>query len=288
MSADSAPAELRDADLTIPSYAFPEAAAIALGQATRYATWRARPIPVPPQLERVHRDEAAALVARALGRGGGWLQPDEVAELLTYYGLPLIEQRIAATVEEATAAAVALSGAVALKAMVPGLLHKTEAGLVRLNLTGAEEVGHAATEMTSALAAMGHPAPTFLVQRMAQPGVEMIVGLVHDPHFGPIVACGAGGVLVEILKDVAVRLTPLAREDATEMVRSLKTYPLLEGYRGAATCDIAALEDALLRVSALAEDIPSIAELDLNPILVSATGAVALDARIRVQDLLQH
>jgi acyl-CoA synthetase (NDP forming) len=117
---------------------------------------------------------------------------------------------------------------------------------------------------------------------MAPPGVEMIVGLVHDPQFGPVVACGAGGVLVELLKDVAVRLTPLTAEDAAEMVRSLKTYPLLSGYRGSVSCDVAALEDVLLRVSGLAEDLTEVAELDLNPVVVLADGAVILDARVRV------
>jgi acyl-CoA synthetase (NDP forming) len=117
---------------------------------------------------------------------------------------------------------------------------------------------------------------------MAPGGIEMIVRLVHDPQFGPVVACGAGGVMVELMKDVAVRLTPLAREDAAEMLRGLKTYPLLKGFRGSAAGDVAALEDVLLRVSALAEDLPQIAELDLNPVVILPTGVVILDARVRI------
>jgi acyl-CoA synthetase (NDP forming) len=117
---------------------------------------------------------------------------------------------------------------------------------------------------------------------MAQSGVEMIVGVVHDPQFGPVLACGAGGTLVELLKDVVVRLTPLAREDAAEMIRELRTYPLLEGYRGSPPRDVAALEDVLLRVSALAEDIPQIVEVDLNPVVVLSQGCTILDARIRL------
>jgi acyl-CoA synthetase (NDP forming) len=117
---------------------------------------------------------------------------------------------------------------------------------------------------------------------MANKGVEMLVGVVHDPQFGPVVACGAGGVQVELLRDVSVRLTPLSREDASEMIRGLKTYPLLDGFRGGPLCDVAALEEGLLRTSAMVEDIPQIAELDCNPFVVQENGAVILDARVRV------
>jgi acyl-CoA synthetase (NDP forming) len=122
----------------------------------------------------------------------------------------------------------------------------------------------------------------FVVQEMARPGAEMIVGVVHDPQFGPVVACGAGGVMVELIKDVSVRLTPLSREDAAGMLRELKTYPLLEGYRGSPRRDVASLEDVILRVGALVDDIPEIAELDLNPVLVHESGATIVDARIRM------
>lgn len=117
---------------------------------------------------------------------------------------------------------------------------------------------------------------------MAGRGVEMLLGVVHDPQFGPVVACGAGGVQVELLKDVSVRLTPLSNEDAAEMIRELKTYPLLEGFRGSVAADVAALEDGLLRLSALVEDLPQIAELDCNPFVIHESGATILDARIRV------
>jgi acyl-CoA synthetase (NDP forming) len=282
MSAQGAPAELQTGDLCIPVYAFPEAAAVALAHAMRYAEWRQRPMPMLDEIRDLHRPDATALIARAQPDGDGWLAPDQVAELLTCYGIPLVEQQFASTADSAAAAAERMGGAVALKGIAPGLIHKTEAGLVRLDLSGAEAVHAAADQMVDALAAGGGPAPTFVVQRMAPGGVEMIVGLVHDPQFGPVVACGAGGVLVELMKDVAVRLTPLAHDDAEEMLRALKTYPLLDGFRGSAPCDIAALEDVLLRVSALAEDLPQIAELDLNPVVVLPTGIVILDARVRV------
>jgi acyl-CoA synthetase (NDP forming) len=190
---------------------------------------------------------------------------------------------LAADPAQAGRAAGALGGQIVLKANAAGVLHKTEAGAIRLGLQGVEAVESAAADMNTRLSASGHPPESFQVQRMAPPGVEMIVGVVHDPHFGPLVACGAGGTMVELLRDVSVRLTPLGPGDASEMVRSLKTFPLLEGFRGRPPADIAALEDALLRISALAEDLPQIAELDCNPLLVLEKGVVILDARVRVK-----
>jgi acyl-CoA synthetase (NDP forming) len=285
LSAKGTPEELRSADVNIPSYAFPETAAIALARAARYREWRDRPETTAPSFEDVRRDEAAAVVAKALCRGDGWLTAEEIAVLMSCYGLPLVEQRIVATAEEAGAAAEEIGGSVALKGIAPGVIHKTEAGAVRLHLEKAEVVRAAARTMTEQLKAQGQSPTGFVVQRMAQKGVEMLVGVVHDPQFGPVVACGAGGVQVELLRDVSVRLTPLSKEDASEMIRSLKTYPLLTGFRGSPVCDVTALEDALLRVSAMVEDIPQIAELDCNPLVVHERGATIVDARIRVSDV---
>jgi acetyl coenzyme A synthetase (ADP forming)-like protein len=282
LSAQAAPEELRSSDIHIPSYSFPETAAIALARAARYRQWRERPETSAPRFVDVRRDEAAAIVATALSRGEVWLTTEETAALFSCYGLPLIEQRIAESPEEAGAAAGQMGCEVALKIIAPGVLHKTEVGGVRLGLRGSEQVSAAANEMAAALAAVGHSPTGFLIQRMAGTGVEMLVGVVHDPQFGPVVACGAGGVQVELLRDVSVRLTPLSREDASEMIRSLKTYPLLDGFRGGPVCDVAALEEGLLRVSALVDDIPQIAELDCNPFVVQEHGAVILDARVRV------
>src|SRR4029079_4769985 len=179
-------------------------------------------------------------------------------------------------------AAEELGGDIALKAIATGLLHKTEAGAVKLHLRGAASVAAAASEMSERLSALGQSPTGFVVQRMAEPGIEMIMGVVHDPQFGPVVACGAGGTQVELLRDVSIRLTPLAQEDASEMIHELKTYPLLTGFRGAPVCDVAALQDGLLRLSAMVEDLPQIAELDLNPFVVHERGASILDARIKV------
>jgi acyl-CoA synthetase (NDP forming) len=222
--------------------------------------------------------------ALADGAGSRWLGPAEVARLLACYGVPVAEWRLAGSPEAAGAAAAELGGAVALKAVAPRLVHKTEAHAVRLNLTGADQVRAAAGEMSAAVAAEGYAVDGFLVQRMVGEGVELLVGVVHDASFGPVIACGAGGTAVELLKDVAVRITPLTEVDAAEMVRSLATYPLLDGYRGAPKADVAALEQLLLRVAALVDAHPEVAELDLNPVRALVDGVAVVDARLRVQE----
>jgi acetate---CoA ligase (ADP-forming) len=269
----------------IPSYRFPENAARALVRAVDYGAWRATPEGRMPELGGIRRDQAAGVLAAALAEGPRWLRPDEVATLLDCYGLPLAPWRLAATPDEAAAAAAELGGPVALKAVAPGLVHKTEVGAVRLRLAGADAVRTAAVEMAEAVGAAGHRVERFLVQLMVAAGVEMLVGVVHDPLFGPVVACGAGGTAVELLRDVEVRITPLTDADATAMVRSLTTFPLLDGYRGAPRADVAALEDLLLRVGALVEAHPEVAEMDCNPVMVlpEGKGAVVVDARIRVE-----
>ena len=282
LSAQAPPEALRSGDVRIPSYSFPETAAIALARAARYRQWRERPETLAPRFADLRRDEAAGIVATALLRGDGWLTTEETAALFSCYNLPLIEQRIVTTAAEAGAAAEQLGGKVALKVIAPGVIHKTESRGVRLNLRGATQVCDAAGEMTAGLGKSGNAPTGFLVQRMAAAGIEMLVGVVHDPQFGPVVACGAGGVQVELLRDVSVRLTPLSREDATEMIRGLKTFPLLNGFRGGPVCDVAALEEGLLRTSWMVEDNPQIAELDCNPFVVNEHGAVILDARVRV------
>jgi acetyl coenzyme A synthetase (ADP forming)-like protein len=283
MSARGVPELLRRSDLGIPSYAFPESAARALAHAVRYGQWRSRPEEPPARPPDVRRDEALALVATAVERGAGWLGPVEVATLLRCYGIPLLRQRLVLTPEEAGQAAEQMDGPVALKVVAPGVLHKTEVGGVLLDLRGREEVERAAREMLARVSSAGHRVEGFVVQEMAPPGLELIVGVASDRHFGPVVACGAGGVLVELLRDVSLRLAPLSRSDASEMLRELRTFPLLQGYRGSPPCDVHAVEDLLVRVGALAEDVPQVVELDLNPVRVYPQGVRVLDARVRVE-----
>jgi acyl-CoA synthetase (NDP forming) len=129
----------------------------------------------------------------------------------------------------------------------------------------------------------GHEPTGFLVQRMATPGVELLLGVAHDQLFGPVIACGAGGVTAEVMKDIAVRITPLTNIDARGMLRSLRSFPLLEGFRGAPRVDVEAVESLLLRLSAMVEAHPEVAEMDCNPVIVGPDGAVVVDARVRVE-----
>jgi acetate---CoA ligase (ADP-forming) len=283
MSKDSSPHVVRAGDVAIPYYPFPEEAAHALALAAGYAAWTSEPeepVVVPDGIE---RDRATALIASALGRGADWMPADEVADLLRCYGIPLVETRIVDGAPEAGEAADELGGPVALKAIATGVLHKTDAGGVRLGLKGAAAVHRAARRMAAEFDKAGHPVTAFQVQPMVPPGVEMIVGVVQDEHFGPVLACGAGGTATELLRDVAVRITPITRSDAERMVHSLRTFPMLDGYRGAPKADVNALVDILLRVSALVENHPQVAEMDLNPVVVHTTGAVAVDARVRLE-----
>ncbi|HEY8761544.1 MAG TPA: GNAT family N-acetyltransferase [Candidatus Dormibacteraeota bacterium] len=270
----------------IPTYVFPEEAARALSHAVRYAGWRATPEGRIAELTGIRADEAKLVLATAMAGGAGWMNQAAVLRLLDCYGLSPIASELVDTPTAAAHAAQRIGGRVALKALVPGLLHKTEAGGVRLGLTGRGPVREAAREMVAALAREGQPRLRFLVQEMAPSGVEMLVGVVNDPNFGPVVACGAGGTATELLKDVAARITPLTIEDAAAMPRSLATFPLLDGYRGAPKVDVAALEQLLLRVSQLVEGNPEIAEMDLNPVIVHAHGVAVVDARVRLQAAL--
>ena len=279
MSGQAIPRDPETGRSWFPSFAFPEQAAIAAARAVEYGRWRSRAPGTVPRFTDIRSDEAEAILASALARGSGWLEPADVERLLGCYGIPVVTSRLAATPEEAGRHAAELGVPVALK--VVGPLHKTDVGGVRLDLVGEADVAAAATEMRERILALGQPVEGFAVQEMAD-GVEMLVGITHDDVFGPIVACGAGGTIAELLKDVAVRVAPVTDVAAREMVRSLATFPLLDGYRGAPRADVAALDDVVLRVSALASDHDTIREMDCNPVLVGETRALVVDARIRV------
>ena len=281
MQSGGAPASLSSAQRRIPTYAWPEDAARALARATEYASWRHAPHGEVPSFLDVRREEAAAVVAEALIRGEGWLAPDELATLCDCYGIGLAEWRLVDDPRDAGLVAHEFGSDVAIKAVAPTLVHKSNAGGVRVGLRGESSVRRAAARMRSDIRDAGYGDCSFLVQRMVE-GIEMLVGVVNDAQFGPVIACAPGGTGAELTQDVAVRLTPLTDREASEAVRSLRSYPLLDGYRGTPAVDVAALEQVLLRVSALVEDHPQIAEFELNPVVVSQHGAIAVDARARV------
>ncbi len=270
--------------VSVSRFQFPEDAARALANAVSYGEWRLRPSGVVPAFEDCDRDAAAALIGRVLARGGdGWLGMAEVCELLACYRLPMIETRVVQSEREAVAAWAQLGQPVVLKGVAPGLLHKTESGAVVTSVSGEDEVLAAARAISSAVTRAGHALEGLIVQPMAAAGVEMLLGVVHDASFGPVIACGAGGATAELLGDVAVRITPLTDRDAAEMLGSLRISPLLHGYRGAPPCDVGAVSDALLRLGAMVEAHPEIAELDANPLLASPQGVLIVDARVRVR-----
>jgi acetate---CoA ligase (ADP-forming) len=285
MSARGLPEALQGEATRVPSYAFPEQAAIALAHAAEYGRWRAHPAGQQPHFHDTKPDEAASVIAAGLERGGGWLTDEEVEHLLTCYGIPLVRSVRGSSPEEVGAAADQIARPVALKAFGPQIVHKTDLGAVRLGLSGSREVTPAAREMSERLAAAGAPAEGFVVQEMVGGGVEMLVGVAHDPLFGPVVACSAGGTAVELVRDVAVRITPLTDLDVSEMVRSLKTFPLLDGFRGAPKADVGGLEEVILRVGELVEGHPEVAEMDCNPVMVLPHGALVVDARVRLRDV---
>ncbi len=276
-----APAPLTRSTGRVPSYSFPEPAVRALGHACQYGEWLSRPNGSPPVFTDLQVPAARAVVQTALNRenAGGWLDPVSVGALLSAYGVQVAESRRANDAEEAVAAAEQAGYPVALKSASARLVHKTEEGGVVLSLDSPGAVREAFLSMESRL---GERMGGAIVQAMAPAGVETIVGVVHDPSFGPLVMFGTGGTAVELFGDRSFRILPLTDLDAAELVRSVRGSPLLFGYRGSQEVDVAALQDLLLRVGRLAEDIPEIAEMDLNPVIVWAGGAVAVDAKVRL------
>lgn len=270
------------ASATLPTYLYPEDAARALAKVARHARWRERPQPAPPDFADLRQAEAAAILAEALGAEREWLDAEECSRLLDCYGVAMPEALIAADPAAAGEAAASLGGPVALKAHGPQILHKSELGAVRAGLRGPKEVAAAAREMDAGLERAGVERACFLVQRMAEGGVELLVGVASDPVFGPVVACGAGGTAVELLGDVSVRVCPLGGDDGEQMIRSLAIFPMLTGFRGQPPVDLAALAELVQRVGALADAHREIVELDLNPVIATPDGALAVDARIRV------
>lgn len=289
MSASGLRSPLAVGNEKIPSYRFPESAARALARSHAYARWRREPlgeIPQPPPGFAVERAQAVCRSALA-DRGGGWLTAAETRDVLEAFGLPLVQEALVPGPDEAVAAAQRLGYPVAVKLASHTLVHKTEWSGVALGLDNDAAVRDACARIADTLQRAGRRTELdgFVVQPMALGGVELVVGVTADPLFGPLVAFGLGGIHVEVLGDVVFRITPLTDRDAHEMVRTIRGYRLLTGYRGHPAVDTAAIEDALLRVSRLAEEVVEIAELDLNPVKAfePGQGVRILDARIRVE-----
>ena len=276
------------ANETIPTHPLPEIPARVLSKAATYAEWRAQPLGLIPDFQDLDLPLAREICAKALSqRGAGWLTTEETRSLLTAMGLSVPPGGVAQTEDDAVELARRVGFPVALKLASRRLVHKTEIGGVRLSIKDEKAVRQAFREIRDRLALDNNldAMEGVLVQPMVSGGVEVMVGVTYDPLFGPLIAFGLGGIHVEILGDVRFRVTPLTDRDAAEMVREIKGYRLLEGYRGHPAADIPAIEDVLLRASRLVEEIPEITELDLNPIfaLPPGQGCRIVDARIRVR-----
>ena len=275
----------------IPSYAFPEAAARTLARAVSYGVWRKKPPGSVPTIPDLNSDRARETVAKALeGAKAGesrWMTSDQVEELLRAYGIRTSGARTATNRGEAAMVARSIGFPVAMKVRSPEILHKTDVQGVRLDLKTDEEAARAFDEIRTALA-RSNPSARFqgvTVERMIVGGVETIVGMTRDPSFGPVVIFGLGGVAVELLHDVSLRVAPLTDRDAEEMLREIRGFPILDGYRSTPKSNVPSLLDLIHRVSRLASDQEEVAELDLNPVVVFPGEApcVAVDARVRLQ-----
>lgn len=288
MSYDDPTDLLGGKDVRIPTYLFPEAAAVALARAVRYGEWLNTPEGEIPTFDDVDKETGRQVVLKALeklGPEGGWLDSDDVETVLGSFGIHLPQSVVVQTADEAAQAAAQIGRPVAVKVLSPSALHKSDLGGVLLDLQGEEAVREAFHKVTSVVDEI----EGVLVQEMVVGGHEVLVGMTEDPLFGPLIVFGMGGVLVELVGDVSFRINPVTDADASRMVREIKSAKLLQGYRSYPAGDIPAVEEIILRVSALADAIPEIREMDLNPVMVLAPGegAKAVDARIRVKPIAE-
>jgi acyl-CoA synthetase (NDP forming) len=226
------------------------------------------------------------IISELKKQGRAVLTEIESKQLLEKAGISTVKTRLASTENEAVAIAGEIGFPVVLKISSPDITHKSDAGGVKVGINNAEEVQQNYREIIEA-AGERYPEAVIqgvAVQTMAVKGTEVIIGTFKDPQFGPVVMFGLGGVFVEVLKDVSFRLVPLTRQDASEMIREIRGYSLLEGYRGQEPAGISYLEELLLEVSAIAENNPDIKEMDFNPVFAYKDGAVVVDARIIIED----
>ena len=284
MQSGGAPTELSSSDVGFPTFAFPERAAQALRKAMTYQQWLSTPEGAIVEFEDIDVDRARTIVesaTRSVGVEGGWLEPTAVDTVLKAYGLAIPASKVVSSSAEAVVFANEIDGSAVLKVIAPSAVHKSDVGGVALDVSGPNAVATAYKTVTAAV----EDAEGVLVQEFVPGGHEVLIGMVEDPTFGPLIVFGLGGVFVELIGDVAFRIHPLTDRDAREMVSEVKSAKLLEGYRGGEPGDIDAVIDTLLRISAMISDLPEIFEMDLNPVKVGTPGAGVriVDARIKIR-----
>ncbi|MCU0495118.1 MAG: acetate--CoA ligase family protein, partial [Chloroflexaceae bacterium] len=270
----------------IPNYPFPERAVQALAAMARYRKWQQQPAPDYVSFE-VDKGRVRKLFDEVRASGRVELGEIEAREVMEAYGMRLPQSRLARSPDEAAQIASEIGYPVVMKISSPDILHKSDIGGVKVGVADAASVRDN-YELIEYRARKYSPDARIwgvLVQEMVRKGREILVGVNRDPQFGPLVAVGMGGIYVEVLRDVAFRLAPISRQEVTEQLRSIRTFPLLRGVRGDAPADIAAVEEVVLRVSQLVTDFPEIVEMDINPLVVhnKGEGAIVLDARIILQ-----
>lgn len=230
--------------------------------------------------------EASKIINNVRQQGRTVLTEIEAKSVFNEAGIGTIRTVLAPSQKEAVALSNEIGYPVVLKVASPDITHKSDAGGVKVGLKTSAEVKKAYEEIMASIK-QKYPAAKIdgvSVQSMARPGVEIIIGMFKDPQFGPVLMFGLGGIFVEVLKDVSFRVIPILRRDAAEMIKEIKGYALLQGYRGHEPADIPSLEDMLLKVSALVENTPGLKEIDLNPVFAYKDSAVAVDARIVLED----
>ncbi len=277
------PDVLVSGNIKLPSFPFPEDAAKALAKATEYGKWKNMPEEKIQEIKIIEPELVKATISKALRAGKEWLSYEEARIVLNSYGIPVIKSFTAISPDEVANKIAQINNRVVIKGYSSKVVHKSDVGAVKLNVepSAAKE---AAQEIKNNLESKGYPLDYFVVQEMVPEGIEMIVGITQDPSFGPIVVTGLGGKLVELLKDISIRPAPVTFNEALEMISELKTHQILDGYRGGIIADKESLAEIIMKVSKLANDIPEIKELDLNPIMVmeKGKGATVVDFRIRI------
>ena len=277
---------LRAGDETLPVFEFPEQAARALGKVAAYASWRATPPGGSLSFERMRLHEARELCRKvAHARGDTWLTTQEINQLMGAADLYLASGVLTHSADEAVALARIFGYPVVAKIVSANAVHKTEVGGVRLHLATDASVRSAFTELCAiAQERLGGVFEGILIQPMVANGTETLIGLSQDPTFGPLVAFGLGGVHVELFRDVAFRMAPLTDRDADELMRSIRGFPLLQGYRDRKPADVLAIRDVLLKLSYLGDAVPELLELEFNPVIAmpAGQGCHIVDVRARV------
>ncbi|MDA8157111.1 MAG: GNAT family N-acetyltransferase [Actinomycetota bacterium] len=272
----------------VPAYIFPEDGVQALARAYRYSLFRQAPTGVVPKFDDINEAAAAKIIySAATGAEAAWLLPEDCVQVLGSFGIKSIRTEAAMNAAEAAAKAVQVGFPAAIKLRSSSLTHKTDIGGVILDVGSEAEAVKAFESISGQMtqAGLDRDMQGVIVQQMAFGGQEVIVGMTQDPTFGPLVMVGLGGIQVELMKDVSFSLHPLTDLDPARMLGRLKSLPLLKGWRGRQKRDIKALEELLLRFSALIEAFPDIEQMEINPVLVldEGKGCVCVDSRIRVR-----